>query len=53
MSQYVIELLKDDLSRPTLEEWLAEVRRDPPLPATGFSSVELVRAARRDLGLDD
>jgi len=53
MSQYVIEILKDDLGRPTLEEWLAEVGKLPPIDLRGRTGAELVREGRRELGLDD
>ena len=53
MSQYVIEMLKDDLSRPTVAEWVAEVGKLPPVDFGGETSAELVRAGRRELGLED
>lgn len=53
MSQYVIQILKDDLARPTLAEWVAEVGKLPPVDFGGKTSAELVRAGRRDLGLQD
>jgi antitoxin FitA len=53
MSQYVIEILTDDLTRPTLAEWLAEVGKSPPIDLGGKSGADLVRAGRRELGLED
>lgn len=53
MSQYVIEILKDDLARPTVAEWVAEVGKRPPVDFGGETSAELVRAGRRELGLED
>jgi len=53
MSQYVIEILKDDLARPTVAEWAAEVGKLPPVDFGGKTSSELVRAGRRELGLED
>ena len=53
MSQYVIEILKDDLSRPTVAEWVAKVGKLPPVDFGGETSAELVRAGRRELGLKD
>ena len=53
MSQYVIEMLKDDLARPTVGEWAAEVGKLPPVDFGGETSAELVRAGRRELGLED
>jgi plasmid stability protein len=53
MSQYVIEILTDDLARPTVAEWVAEVGKLPPVDFSGETSAELVRAGRRELGLED
>lgn len=46
MSGYAIKVLSDHLERPSLEEWLKQVRADPPVP--GISSAQLVREARRE-----
>lgn len=51
MSEYVIQVLRDDIERPTLAEWLEEVRRLPSVP--GVSGAELVRQARRELWGDE
>ncbi len=52
MSQYVIQLIKDDLARPTMEEWLEELHRHPrvrlPRPAADY-----VHEARREEGVED
>lgn len=53
MSQYVIEILEDDLARPTIAEWMAEVGKLPPIDFGGKTSAELVREARREMGLED
>ena len=53
MSQYVIEILKDDLARPTVAEWAAEVGKLPPVDFGGETSAALVRDGRRELGLED
>jgi hypothetical protein len=53
MSQYVIEILTDDLARPTLAEWLAEVGKSPPIDLGGKTGADLVREGRRELGLED
>ena len=53
MSQYVIELLRADLSRPTVDEWIGDVGKLPPVDFGGRTSAELVRDARRELGLED
>jgi hypothetical protein len=46
---YVIEVLHRHAALPTLEEWLDEVRSDPPLPSEGPESVTLVEEGRRDI----
>jgi hypothetical protein len=53
MSQYVIEILKDDLARPTVAEWAAEVGTLPPVDLGGKTGAELVRETRREMGLED
>jgi antitoxin FitA len=53
MSQYVIEILTDDLARPTLAEWLAEVGKSPPIDLGEKAGADLVREGRRELGLED
>ena len=53
MSQYVIEILKDDLARPTVADWVAEVGKHPPIDLGGKTGAELVRETRREMGLED
>jgi len=53
MSRYVISILEDDLARPTVAEWMAEVGKLPPIDLGGKSGAELVREARKELGLED
>jgi hypothetical protein len=53
MSQYVIEILTDDLARPSLAEWLAEVGKSPAIDLAGKTGADLVREGRRELGLED
>jgi hypothetical protein len=53
MSQYVIEMLTDDLARPSLAEWLAEVGKSPAIDLAGKTGADLVREGRRELGLED
>lgn len=53
MSQYVIEILKDDLARPTVAEWVAEIGKHPPVDLGGKTGAELVRETRREMGLED
>ena len=49
MSAYVIEVLNDDLERPTMAEWVEEVRRLPDvgLPP-GVTGATIVREAREE-----
>jgi plasmid stability protein len=49
LRSYVIEVLHRHAALPTLEEWLDEVRADPPLPSEGPDSVTLVEEGRRDI----
>lgn len=51
MSQYVIEILTDDLSRPSLADWLAEVGKSPPIDLDEKTGADLVREGRRELGI--
>src|SRR3989442_6190135 len=53
MSQYVIEILKDDLARPTVAEWAAEVGKLPPIDLGGKTGDALARETRRGIGLED
>ena len=53
MSQYVIEILADDLSRPTVAEWVAAVGKSPPMDLRGRTGADLVREGRRELGSED
>ena len=52
MSQYVTELIQNDLSRLTMEEWLEELHRLPrvklPHPASHY-----LHEARREEGWED
>jgi hypothetical protein len=45
---YVTEIPRRHASLPTLDEWLDEVRADPPLPGEGPDSVTVVEEGRRD-----
>lgn len=48
MSKYAIQVLAEGVERPTLDEWLDMVRKDPPVVG-GPSSAELIAQARREL----
>jgi hypothetical protein len=49
LRSYVVEVLHRHAALPTLDEWLDEVRGDPPLPSEGPDSVTLVEEGRRDI----
>ena len=53
MSQYVIEILADDLARPTVTEWVAALGKSPPIDLRGRTGADLVREGRRELGSED
>lgn len=48
MSEYVIEVLKSDLERPTIDEWLDEVKRLPRVELPPGAAAEAVREAREE-----
>jgi hypothetical protein len=48
LRSYVIEVLHRHAALPTLEEWLDEVRAEPPLPGEGPDSLTLVAEGRQD-----
>jgi hypothetical protein len=48
LSTMMVDVLHRHAALPTLEEWLDEVRGDPPLPGEGPDSVTLVEEGRRD-----
>ncbi len=50
MSRYVIEILSEDLARPTFDEWVAKLRELPPIGPSGFTGADLVREAREERG---
>lgn len=52
MSQYVLELIRDDLARPTMEEWLAELRKHRPVKLPRPAS-DYLHEARREEGSED
>jgi post-segregation antitoxin (ccd killing protein) len=49
MSRYAIEVLERELSRPSLEEWLAEVSRQPRTTLR-ISAAQAIREARAEEG---
>lgn len=53
MSDYVIQLIRDDLDKPTMEEWLARVESTiGPHPELNLTGARMVEEARAEAGLD-
>ena len=49
MSQYVIDILSDDLERPTMDEWLDELLQVPDVQLPpDFSAADLIREVREE-----
>lgn len=48
LSDYVLELARRDVARPTVREWLERVRAQPPA-SDAVSSADLVRETRGEL----
>jgi plasmid stability protein len=48
LSDYVLELARRDVRRPTVEEWLARVRARPRL-RSDISSADIIREHRGEL----
>jgi hypothetical protein len=48
MSDYLLELARRDLDRPTTEEWLARVRARPPV-VTSVSAADIIREHRGEI----
>lgn len=48
LQTYLLGLIQRELSRPTMEEWLQELRRLPKVNTT-MTGAEAVRAAREEL----
>lgn len=55
MSRHLLLVIEDELSRPTLEEWFAAIRRRGPIRLRnmkGRTLVDILHEARRDEGAD-
>jgi len=48
LSDYVLQLARRDVARPTVEDWLARVRARPPL-RDAVSSADIIREHRGEL----
>ena len=52
MSDYVIQLIRSDLDKPTMAEWLARVETMPKHPELNLTGARMIEEARREAGLD-
>ena len=52
MSDYVIRLVRDDLDKPTMREWLERVRAQPLRTDLNLTAAEALAEARAEHGLD-
>jgi hypothetical protein len=53
MSDYVIQLIRSDLDRPTMAEWLARVEATMgPHPELNLTGARMIEEARLEAGLD-
>lgn len=48
MSQYAMEVLENDLARPSLDDWLDEVRKHRIPVRGGMTGAQAVREAREE-----
>lgn len=52
MSDYVIQLIRSDLDKPTMEEWLARLEELPKHPELNLTGARMLEEARAEAGLD-
>jgi antitoxin FitA len=52
MSDYVIHLVRDDLDKPTMEEWLARIQAQPLRTDLNLTAAVALAEARAEQGLD-
>ena len=52
MSDYVIRLVRSDLDKPTMEEWLARLDELPKHPELNLTGARMLDEARAEAGLD-
>jgi antitoxin FitA len=50
MSDYVIRLVRDDLSRPSMDEWLARIAELPDRPELNLRGTRFLDEARAEAG---
>jgi hypothetical protein len=48
MSQYLIDLVQRDVEKMPLDEWLAMVRKNPPVDLGGLSAADIIREDRAE-----
>jgi hypothetical protein len=48
MSQYLIDLVRRDVEKMPLDEWLAMVRKNPPVDLGGLSAADIIREDRAE-----
>lgn len=56
LSQYIRLLIESDLSRSTIDDWIAQIRSRPPVriaPMGGRTVVDVLHEARREAGWED
>lgn len=53
MSQYVVQKLRADLERPSLDEWLDDLRTLRPVDLGGLTGADLVREGREEDDAED
>jgi len=46
LSEYVLRLAREDVRKPTWEEWRERIKARGPLDSSGLSSAQLVREDR-------
>ena len=49
LSDYLLDLARRDVGKPTMEEWLARVRARPPVQRSELSSADIIREHRGEL----
>jgi plasmid stability protein len=52
MSDYVIQLIRADLDKPTMKEWLARLEKMPKHPELNLTGARALEEARAEAGLD-
>jgi len=53
MSQYVVEKLSEDLEHLTWDEWVAELKKLPPIDMHGLTGADIMREVRAEEDAED